>query len=172
MLEGIIESVDQWYSENLAVETKRGQIQNAKDGFSTGGRPPYGLRRVEVKNEHGAAKAKWEPDPNTSKVVQRIYDMYGNGSGYKTIAQALNTESIPSPSGSRWNANTLHYIFCTRISRHILASRSMGAKKGRTDPGKGSMFPKMSGRSTETRGKAIITEDQASMASARSRGPP
>lgn len=169
MLEGIIESVDQWYSENLAVETKRGQIQNAKDGFSTGGRPPYGLRRVEVKNEHGAAKAKWEPDPNTSKVVQRIYDMYGNGSGYKSIAQALNTESIPSPSGSRWNANTLHYILHKNQPAY-LGQQIYGREKGKNGSGEGKYVPKDEWTINRDAWEAIITEEQASMASARSRG--
>lgn len=110
LMEGIIEIVDEWYSANLAVETRRGQEQNAKDGYSTGGRPPYGLRRAEVKNEHGAEKARWEPDPETSKIVQDIYHLYICGMGYKAIAAKLNREGLPSPSGGTWNANTLHYI--------------------------------------------------------------
>jgi hypothetical protein len=36
--------------------------------------------------------------------------MYADGAGYKKIAYTLNAESIPSPSGGDWNANTLHYI--------------------------------------------------------------
>jgi site-specific DNA recombinase len=36
--------------------------------------------------------------------------MYADGAGYKKIAYALNSESVPSPSGGDWNANTLHYI--------------------------------------------------------------
>jgi hypothetical protein len=57
-MEGVIEIVDQWYSENLAIETKCGQVQHAKTGYSTGGRPPFGLRRVEVPNEYGFTKVK------------------------------------------------------------------------------------------------------------------
>lgn len=110
LMEGIVEIVDQWYSENLAIETKRGQTQNAKAGYSTGGRPPYGLRRIEVRNEYGAVKAKWEPDPETSKVVRRIYELYAKKIGYKKLAYTLNAEAIPSPSGGLWNANTLYYI--------------------------------------------------------------
>ena len=70
------------------METKRGQIQNAKDGFSF--RPeaarPYGLRRVEVKNEHGAAKAKWEG---------RIRRRQRSSSGYMTCtATAADIKAI------------------------------------------------------------------------------
>ena len=111
LMEGIIEIVDEWYSANLAVETRRGQEQNAKDGYSTGGRPPFGLRRVEVANEHGAVKARWEPDPVTAPIVRMIYELYTtDGLGYKAIAAKLNREGITSPSGNTWNANTLHYI--------------------------------------------------------------
>lgn len=110
-MEGMIEIVDEWYSANLAVETRRGQEQNAKDGYSTGGRPPYGLKRVEVQNEHGAGKARWEPDAETAPIVREIYNLYtAGGQGYKSIAAKLNRESVPSPSGGTWNSNTLHYI--------------------------------------------------------------
>ncbi len=169
MLEGIIESVDQWYSENLAVETKRGQIQNAKDGFSTGGRPPYGLRRVEVKNEHGAAKAKWEPDPKTSKVVQRIYDMYGKGSGYKAIAQALNTESIPSPS-DRAGTRTRCIIFCIKKPAGISWPADLWARKRKERIRGRKYVPKDEWTINRDAWGAIITEEQASMASAKAGG--
>ena len=110
MMEGIIESVDQWYSENLGIETRRGQQQNAKDGYCTGGRPPYGLRPALIKNEHGKNKTVWEPDPDTAPIVQRIYDLYVQGQGYKKIAYALNADGVPSPSGGDWAANTMYYI--------------------------------------------------------------
>ena len=168
MMEGIIESVDQWYSENLAVETKRGQIQNTKDGYSTGGRPPYGLCRVEVKNEHGAVKAKWEPDPDTSKVVQRIYGMYCKGIGYKAIAQTLNAESISAPSGGMWNANTLHYIL-HKNQQAYLGRQIYGREKNKNDSGLEKYQPEDEWTVRENAWQAIITQDQADAAAKRSR---
>lgn len=110
LLEGIIEVVDEWYSLNLAVETRRGQKQTAAQGFSCGGRPPYGLRRVEVKNEHGRGKVRWEPDPQTSPVVRQIYEDFAGGKGQKAIAYDLNARGIPAPRGQYWTANSLHYL--------------------------------------------------------------
>lgn len=170
MMEGIIESVDQWYSENLAVETKRGQIQNTKDGYSTGGRPPYGLKRIKVKNEHGGAKVKWGPDPEKSKIVCRIYDDYCNKKmGYKSIAQALNAESIPSPSGRLWNANTLHYIL-HKNQHAYLGCQIYGREKGNGAIGAGKYAPEEEWTINRNAWEPIITEEQASMASERSWG--
>lgn len=110
LLEGIIEVVDEWYSNNLAVETVRGQKQTAAQGYSCGGRPPYGLRRVETKNEFGKTKARWEPDPDTAPIVRRIYTEFASGKGQKAIAYSLNAEGIPAPRGNFWTNNSLHYI--------------------------------------------------------------
>lgn len=132
LLEGILETIDEWYSENLAVETKRGQRETARQGFSTGGRPPYGLRRVEVQNVHGAKKAKWEPDPETAPVVRRIFEAYASGQGYKKIAYSLNAEGIPAPRGTAWNANTLHYLI-HRNQEAYLGNQIYGREDNQTE---------------------------------------
>ena len=110
LLEGIIEVVDEWYSLNLAVETKRGQKQTAAQGYSCGGIPPFGLRRTEIKNEHGKAKIRWEPDPETAPLVQEIYRSFAAGKGLKAIAYDLNARGIKAPRGGDWTQNSLHYI--------------------------------------------------------------
>ncbi len=48
LLEGIIESVDEFYSANLGQDIKRGMRENAERGYYSGGRAPYGLRRVPI----------------------------------------------------------------------------------------------------------------------------
>jgi DNA invertase Pin-like site-specific DNA recombinase len=42
LIEGIIEIQDQFYSSRLAEEVRRGQREATLEGFSTGGRAPYG----------------------------------------------------------------------------------------------------------------------------------
>ncbi len=110
LLEGIIEVVDEWYSLNLAVETRRGQKQTAAQGYSCGGRPPFGLRRVEVKNEHGKGKVRWEPDPEAAPLVREIYASFAGGKGLKSIAYDLNARGLRSPRGGDWTVSSLHYI--------------------------------------------------------------
>ena len=48
LLEGIIESVDEFYSENLAQEVVRGMREAASRGFFLGSNAPFGYRRVKV----------------------------------------------------------------------------------------------------------------------------
>lgn len=166
LMEGLIEIVDQFYSDNLGIETKRGQEQNAKDGYSTGGRPPYGLRRITIKNSFGADKARWEPDPETSLVVKRIYEMYIGGMGYKAIAYALNQESIPAASGGLWSANTLHYILHKNQSAY-LGKQIYGREKGRTSTKAGKYQPEDQWVIKENAWEPIITEEMASAAAAK-----
>ena len=48
LLEGIIESVDEYYSENLAQEVVRGMREAASRGFFLGSKAPYGYKRVKI----------------------------------------------------------------------------------------------------------------------------
>lgn len=102
LLEGIIESVDEFYSANLGQDIKRGLRENASRGFYTCSRPPYGFRKVPVRD---GAKTRYrlEPEPEDSisiKVVRRVFEMALKGNGCKEIARTLNREvCIPAPGG-------------------------------------------------------------------------
>ena len=48
LLEAIIESVDEFYSENLAQEVVRGMREAASRGFWMTTYAPYGYKRVRV----------------------------------------------------------------------------------------------------------------------------
>lgn len=47
-MEGIIESMDQFYSENLSQDVRRGTRRLAERGFFVGSEPAYGYRIIEV----------------------------------------------------------------------------------------------------------------------------
>ena len=62
LMEAIIESVDEFYSENLAQEVVRGMREAASRGFWVASRVPYGYRKLMVQD--GAKKApRWNPIP-------------------------------------------------------------------------------------------------------------
>jgi DNA invertase Pin-like site-specific DNA recombinase len=50
LTEGIIEAIDQFYSENMGEDIKRGPRESAQRGFYTSSKPPYGLHKVPVKD--------------------------------------------------------------------------------------------------------------------------
>src|SRR3989337_1069548 len=65
VLEGVIESIDEFYSANLGQDIKRGMRENATRGFFNGSRPPYGFRKVAV-HDGEKTRNKLEPQPEAS----------------------------------------------------------------------------------------------------------
>ena len=107
LMEAIIESVDEFYSENLAQEVMRGLRESASRGFWVAPVPPHGYRKVEVQD--GASKRqKLQLNPPADAVMRRIFDMALKGESVLTIARILNHEGIPSARGKRWNKTTIY----------------------------------------------------------------
>ena len=114
LLEGIIESVDEFYSENLAQEVRRGMREAASRGFWIASMTPFGYSRIMVQD--GAKKRpKLEPDEDTSPVIQRIFDLADNGNGVLDIARTLNGEGISSPTGKLWSSNAVRFILNNEV---------------------------------------------------------
>ena len=109
LMEAIIESVDEFYSENLAQEVVRGMREAASRGFWVASRVPYGYRKLMVQD--GAKKRPTlEPDEATSAVVERIFNMAESGRGILNITRTLNDEGIANPTGRLWSKNGVHII--------------------------------------------------------------
>ena len=109
LMEAIIESVDEFYSENLAQEVTRGMREAASRGFWVASRVPYGYNKLMVQD--GAKKRPTlEPDPATAPVVKRIFGMAESGKGITDIARTLNDEGIANPTGRLWSKNGVHII--------------------------------------------------------------
>jgi len=129
LTEGLIETVDQFYSARLAEDVRRGQTQTALDGFSTGGCPPYGYRRVEVPDPHGrrdrtgepVVRVRFEVDPVEAPIVLRIFQTYAASAGYKKIVLALNREHIPGPRGGTWDLSAVREMLRNDAYRGIRA---------------------------------------------------
>ena len=112
LMEGVIESIDEFYSANLGQDIKRGMRENAQRGFSSGSRPPYGFHRVAVR-DGAKTRYKLEPDPEGSvavQVIRRMFDMALRDIGCKEIAKALNKEGIRTSTGQRWGRTTVHKV--------------------------------------------------------------
>ena len=109
LLEGIIESVDEFYSENLAQEVLRGMREAASRGFWVSSYSPFGYNRVHVQD--GAKKRPTlVPDEDASRIVKRIFDMAEAGNGMVQITKTLNDEGILSPKGKLWGKTSVHAI--------------------------------------------------------------
>jgi len=112
LLEGVIESIDEFYSANLGQDIKRGMRENASRGFFNGSRPPYGFRKVAVKDGM-RTRYTLQPESDDSvavKVVRRAFDMVVKDIGCKEIAKALNSDGLRTSRGERWGKTTIHKI--------------------------------------------------------------
>ena len=107
LMEAIIESVDEFYSENLAQEVTRGMREAASRGFWVTGYAPYGYKRVYVQD--GAKKRPTlELNPPADAVVRRIFDMVLQGKSILDVVKTLNAEGITTTNGKRWLKTTIH----------------------------------------------------------------
>ena len=108
LLEGIIESVDEFYSENLAQEVVRGMREAASRGFFLGSKAPFGYKRVKV-SDGTKERPTLEVDPATAPIVKEIFESSLRGNGLKEICRTLNDRGITN-RGKRWYKGGLHYL--------------------------------------------------------------
>ena len=109
LLEAIIESVDEFYSENLAQEVTRGMRESASRGFWVSSHAPYGYNRVMVQ-DGPKKRPTLEINPDASRIVRRMFDMAEAGDGTLEIIRTLNNEGISSPRGKLWARTSVHNI--------------------------------------------------------------
>jgi site-specific DNA recombinase len=112
LLEGVIESIDEFYSDNLAEDIKRGMRENALRGFFNGSRPPYGFRKIKV-TDGNRERNRLEPEPDHSvavRTVRRMFDMVKKDIGCKEIAKTLNQEGFRTAKGQRWGRTTVYKV--------------------------------------------------------------
>ena len=108
LLEGIIESVDEFYSENLAQEVVRGMREAASRGFFLASNAPFGYRKIKV-SDGAKERPTLEVDPATAPVVKEMFEKSLRGSGLKELCKELNERGITN-RGKRWYKGTLHYV--------------------------------------------------------------
>jgi len=92
-------AMSEQYRQEIARRTRRGLEGRARARQATGGRS-YGY--VAARD---TADGKRAIHAEQAAIVRRIFRMYAEGAGPRTIAATLNEERVPSP-GSRWNRIT------------------------------------------------------------------
>ena len=106
LMEAIVESVDEFYSENLAQEVVRGMREAASRGFWVSTYAPYGYKKVYVQD--GAKnRPRLELDPPADKVVRRIFQLVLKGKTINDVTKTLNAEGVPTARGKRWSKTTI-----------------------------------------------------------------
>lgn len=92
-------NVNQFYSENMAEDIRRGLRDNAEH-LLVNGSLPYGYIRDENR--------KHAIDPEKAAIVREIFERYAHGERFITIAQDLNARGLKTKNGNAWNKGSFH----------------------------------------------------------------
>ena len=99
LLEGFLETIDQYYSANLAVEVRKGLRENALKGKHAGGQVLFGYSLDE--------DGYYRPNENAD-IVKRIFEEYAAGYPKTEICRRLNEEGYRNQRGKKFNTRTLY----------------------------------------------------------------
>lgn len=93
---------------------QQGRLQSVKDGKYVGNIPPYGYRRVKLKEQKGFTL---EPVEEESRIVKLIYKWYTgtNRIGVSVIARKLNEMKTPTRKGGDWTTSTIRGILSNPV---------------------------------------------------------
>jgi site-specific DNA recombinase len=109
LLEAFIESLDEYYSDNLGEEVTRGMRESASRGFYLSVKPPYGYRKIRIK-DGDKERTKLEIDPEQANVINLVFNEILKGKGLIQIAKELNGKGIASPKNRTWGKTTLRVL--------------------------------------------------------------
>ena len=100
ILEGMLESMAEYYSANLSVNIQRGQRESIAKGRFCGGAVPYGYKAVD---------GKLIENEKTAPVIREVFARYASGDSMKAIIDDLKQRGVKASNGGE-----LSYTTCSR----------------------------------------------------------
>lgn len=130
LLEGMLESLAEYYSKNLAREVMKGLKENAYQARFNGGWVPLGYAVID---------GRYQINEREALVVRLIFSLYLDGHGYGLILQKLNSLGYKTKRGWPFGKNSIyeilrnpkyagHYVF-NKAPRRIDGKRNWHRKK-------------------------------------------
>lgn len=101
ILEGLLESMAEYYSANLSENIRRGQQASVAKGWFCGGSVPFGY----VVQDH-----RLVPDPVTGPLVAELYRRYSDGEALADIAADFNSRGIRTRNGRPFTVSSFDTI--------------------------------------------------------------
>ena len=106
LIEGVLESMAEYYSAELSQKIKRGFAITASKCKYFGGSVPLSYKVDEQKH--------FVVNEETAPIVKTMFKMLAAGQNYAQIARYLNERGITTSRGGKWNKNSFHCIFSNR----------------------------------------------------------
>ncbi len=107
LTEGILESLAEYFSLNLAAETMKGLKENAYKGWHCGGRPPFGLSLVPVAPE--SRSKRYVLNEPEARIVRRVFEIVDQGGTYADVREQTKADCILL-RGRPLSKNSIHDI--------------------------------------------------------------
>ena len=101
ILEGLMESLAEYYSANLAENVKRGLYDSALERKIIS-QPTFGYKRGD--------DGRYAIDELTAPIVRRVFEEYASGKPYMQIVEDLNADGIRTLRGNPFNRNSLRKL--------------------------------------------------------------
>ncbi len=102
ILEGLLESMAEYYSANLSQNVMRGMRETVEKGFFPGGTVPYGYK---IKDR------RLVPDERTAPFVRYAFEHYAAGDDMRSIVDALNARGARNARGNLLTYTSFHRAF-------------------------------------------------------------
>ena len=115
LIEGVLESMAEYYSAELSQKVKRGIRESLTKGYFIGG---YGLFGYDVVDK------RWVINSFEADVVRDVFQRYKNGEKLSEIINRLNRDGVKTKAGSAFNINSIARII--RNEKYIGIVRSNG----------------------------------------------
>ena len=106
LVEGVLESMAEYYSAELSQKIRRGQEINAQKCLSNGSNAGLGFTVDEER--------RFQIDPAGAAVVREIFERYAAGETVTEIINDLNERKIKTAQGKEFNKNSLSRMLRNR----------------------------------------------------------
>lgn len=106
ILESLMEGLAEYYSAELSQKIKRGMTESALKCQSTGAGRPLGY--------YTDSEKRFQIDPESSRAVQTIFDMFIKGEPNAAICEFLNSRGLRTAQGNPFNKSSINRIIKNR----------------------------------------------------------
>ena len=118
LMHGIMSSIAEFYSRNLANEVTKGLVQKASLG-GTVTRAPLGYKNVHVTDELGRVNRTVEIDPERAHLVTWAFYRYAEGDAtLSTLLEQLTARGLATRATPKWPSKPLTVMGLHRMLRH------------------------------------------------------
>ncbi len=106
LIEGVLESMAEYYSVELSQKINRGMELNAQKCLSNGSNPGLGYKVDKDR--------RFYVDKDEAKIVREIFERYANGEKAADIIRDLNNRRLTTSLGREFNKNSINRILRNR----------------------------------------------------------